>query len=656
MVITERAAKKFFGEEKNVVGKIIRVDNKYNYVVSGLVKDLHANSTLQFEWLAPYEITNMEVLAKGGKSDALDWGSYGPFTYVELDKNADLAVINNQLKNFIHRKSSAEKSETFLFPMSQWHLYNEFANGKQTGGGAITQVRLLSVIAWIVLLIACINFMNLATANSQKRAREIGVRKVLGAGKKKLIIQFIGEALFMSAIAAVIALVLISFSLPAFNSLMQKQLSLRLENPVHIIGLLTITIICGLIAGSYPSIYLSSFNPVFVLKGLKMKTGGAAFIRKGLVVFQFAISVVFIISTVIVYLQIQHVKNRNLGFDKNNLIEINPEHDISNIFPLIKNNLLGTGVIQDVALADHSTLYGGDTDGRFKWQGKLPDNQISIAHRNVSPEFIGTSGMQIIDGRDFSENAASENSNVIINESMARMMGEDRAVGKIIQSPRGNPDDTFTNTTVIGVVRDYVYGNIYDGKAEPLIIFCKPPEFQSFLYVRIKAQSHAEQALAKIEEVLKKDNPTYPLEYKFVDDQFSQMFFKETQISKVSGVFAALAIIISCLGLFGLAIYTAERRVKEIGIRKVLGASVTGLAGLLSKDFLQLVIIACVIAFPVSWWIMHNWLMNYEYRITINWWIFFIAGASAILIALLTISFQAIRAAIANPVKSLRAE
>ena len=252
---------------------------------------------------------------------------------------------------------------------------------------------------------------------------------------------------------------------------MQKQLSLHLENPVHIIGLSAITIICGLIAGSYPSIYLSSFNPIFVLKGLKMKTGSAAFIRKGLVVFQFAISVVFIISTVIVYLQIQHIKNRDLGFDKNNLIEINPEHDISQIFQLIKDDLLSTGVIENVALADHSTLYGGDTDDRFKWQGKSSDNNISIAHRNVSAEFITTSGMKIIHGKNFSTNASSENSNIIINKAMADLMGKGSAIGKIIQSPRGNSDGVFKNMTIVGVVNDYVYGNIYS-KAQPLIIFC----------------------------------------------------------------------------------------------------------------------------------------------------------------------------------------
>lgn len=661
LIITESTAKRFFGNETNVIGKTIRVDNKQDYIVSGVIKDVPENSTLQFEWLAPYDITLLElkqlaVKYKINLTDAIDWGSYGPLTYVELDKNANLKAVNNQLKDFIHRKVSDQKSTTFLYPMSQWHLYSDFANGKPTGGGAITQVRLLSVIAWIILLIACINFMNLATANSQKRAREIGVRKVLGASKKKLIIQFIGEALFMSAIAAIIAIYIISLSLPAFNSLMQKQLQLQFTKPVHMTAIFIIIIICGFIAGSYPSVYLSSFNPVFVLKGLKMKTGSAAFIRKGLVVFQFAVSITFIISTVVVYLQIQHIKTRDLGFNKNNLIEINPENNIFQTFPLIKNDLLRTGLLQNVALADHQTLFGGNTDNRFKWEGSPSENKMSIAYRNVSPEFIATSGIKIIDGRDFTTNASTENTDIIINQSMADLMGKGSAVGKIIQSPRSNADGIYTNMTVIGVMSNYVYGNVTDGQAAPVIIFCRPPEGLTYLYVRMKAQAHVEEVLTAIQNVMKKDNAAYPLEYKFVDDQFNEMFSGESQVSKVSGVFATLAIMISCLGLFGLATFTAERRTKEIGIRKVLGASVAGITTLLSKEFLQLVAIACLIAFPVAWWIMHNWLQGYEYRITIGWWVFLAAGISAILIAVITISFQSIKAAIANPVESLRTE
>ncbi|MBS1934298.1 MAG: FtsX-like permease family protein, partial [Bacteroidetes bacterium] len=612
-------------------------------------------SSLQFEWTAPYEITTAEELAKGNASDATDWGSYGPFTFVELDKNANLSAINNRIKDFIHKKSATEKTTTFLFPMKNWRLYNEFANGKPTGSGGIRQVHMLSMIAWIILLIACINFMNLATARSEKRAKEVGVRKVLGAEKKGLFAQFIAEALLMSFLSCIIAIFIIAVTLPAFNTLMQKQLSLELGNPTHITALLITTILCGLIAGSYPSLYLSSFNPIKVLKGLKIKTGSAPFIRKGLVVLQFTVSVVFIISTMIVYLQIQHIKNRDLGFNKDNLIEINPQHDISKIFPLLKNDLLQTGSIENVAIADHVTLYGGDTDNGFKWQGKSPSIKISIAHRNVTPEYISTSGMKILEGRDFSENTVAENANVIINESMEKMMGNESAIGKIIQSPRGNPDNIFNNVTVIGVVSDYVYGNIY-GKANPLIIFCKPPEFQNFLYVRVKPRSDLGRSLAQIEAVMKKNNAAYPFEYKFVDDEFNEMFQNESLISKVSSVFATLAIIISCLGLFGLAAYTAEQRTKEIGVRKVLGASVSGITSLLSKDFLQLVLISCAIAFPIAWWIMHNWLQGYEYRITISWWIFLCAGAVAIFIALITVSSQAIKAALANPVKSLRNE
>ncbi len=655
VVITESAAKKFFGDDKTVIGKTVRVDNKQNYIVTGVLKDLPENSTLKFEWLIPYEVNLIENNSYAS-GDASDWASYGPFTFVELNSAADAGTINKQLYNYIHSKNAGQTTHAFLFPMRDWHLYDEFVNGKQTGGGQIAQVRLLSLIAWIILLIACINFMNLATASSEKRAKEVGVRKVLGSGKRALVFQFFGEAMMMSLLAALCAVIIIRISLPAFNMLMQKRLALDPGNPVHIIFLFSITLICGLIAGSYPSFYLSSFNAIQVLKGSRLKTGSAALIRKGLVVIQFAVSVVFIISTVVVYLQIQHIKSRDLGFNKNNLIEIDPQHDIAKTFTLIKQELLHTGLIENAAMADHSTLYGGNTDDGFRWKDKPENSQVSIAHRNVSPDFISTSRMQIIDGRDFSSDTASEKSNVIINQSLAKLMGKGSAVGKIIQSPRGNRDGEFTNVRVIGVVKDYIYGNIYDGGAAPLIIFCKPAEYQNFIYARLKPVGNIGQALSTIAAVMKKANPAYPIEYRFVDDQFNQMYQDETLTSKVSGVFAMLAIIISCLGLFGLATYTAERRIKEIGIRKVLGASVAGITTLLSKDFLKLVAIACLIAYPLAWWIMHNWLQHYEYRIEISWWIFMIAGLASMMIALITISFQSIRAAIANPVKSLRTE
>ena len=655
VVITQSTAKKFFGNEANIVGKTVRVDNKQDYIVTGVIKDLPENASLQFEWLIPYEVNLIENNSYQS-GDATSWNSYGPFTYVELNDKANAAAINKQLYNYIHSKDASQTTHAFLFPMHDWHLYDEFVNGKQTGGGQIEQVRMLSIIAWIILLVACINFMNLATARSEKRAKEVGIRKVLGSGKKRLIAQFLGEAFLMSAIAAVLSVIIIALTLPAFNQLVQKQLSLQLSNPVHIVSLLFITIICGLVAGSYPSLYLSSFNPINVLKGFKIKTGSAAFIRKGLVVLQFAISVVFIISTIVVYSQIQHIKNRKLGFNKNNLVEIDMQHNVANNFSLIKNDLMHTGIAENVAMANHTILYGGDNDDRFTWQGKPANENVGISFRNVSPEFVSTSGMQIIDGKDFNADETSDNSSVIINESLAKLLGKGSAVGKIIQSPRGQEDGKFESVTVAGVVKDYVFGNIYDKGSGPVLLFCKPSQNTSLLYVRLKSQANVEQALLKLQEMMKKDNPAYPLQYKFVDDQFNEMFLTEALMSKLSTIFSVLAIIISCLGLFGLATYTAERRIKEIGIRKVLGASVAGITNLLSKDFLQLVAIACLIAFPIAWWIMHDWLQNYEYRIEISWWIFLAAGISAIFIALITVSFQSIKAAVANPVKSLRTE
>jgi putative ABC transport system permease protein len=647
LVITEKAAVKFFGKDGNVIGKIVRLDNKQDYVVSGVLKDIPENSSIKFEFVAPFKII-------GDQSPWLSqWGNNALTTYVELKQGVKPELINKRLYNFIQQREPQSNARPFLWNMSQWHLYDQFENGKATGGGQITYVHLFSVIAWIILFIACINFMNLATARSEKRAREVGMRKVLGAEKKTLIAQFIGEALFMAAFSALIAILLILIVLPAFNTLVQKNLSIGFGNPVHVAILFLITLICGLVAGSYPSLYLSSFNPVTVLKGIKLKTGGANFIRKGLVVLQFSISIILIICTIIVFQQIQHVKNRDLGFSKNNLIEASMQGDVSKYYAVTKQDLLGTGMVENIAMSDHTILYGGHNTASLTWEGKVPGTQILVSGRNVTNEFIQTSGLKILEGRDFiaTDSITSKVNNVIITQSLEKLMGKGSAVGKQIW----NNNHPNYKLTIIGVVHDYVYGNMY-GQPDPVAFSCVSPKDGNKMYLRIKPRVNMEQALAKVEGVVKKDNPAYPFEYKFVDEQFNQMFLSELLISKLSRVFAALAIFISCLGLFGLAAYTAERRKKEIGIRKVLGASVSGITTLLSKDFLQLVAISCLVAFPAAWWAMDKWLQNYQYRIGISWWIFVSAGFTAILIALFTISFQAVKAALANPVKSLRSE
>lgn len=645
IVITQRTAIKVFGTDKNVIGKSIRVDNKQNYTVSGVLKDLPPNATLQFEWLMPYQIYYDQY------TYLKSWGNQSTGTYVELKPGVKPETINKQLYNYIQKREPKALGRAFLFAMNDWHLYGDFKDGKQTGGGQIEYVRLFTLIAWIILLIACINFMNLATARSEKRAREVGVRKVLGAGKKLLVGQFISEALFMAFIAAVFAVLAVAIALPAFNLLVQKQLTIGLDKPLHIIALLLITLISGLLAGSYPSLYLSSFNPVRVLKGLKMKDSSAAMIRKGLVVLQFTVSIVLIIGTVIIYQQIQHIKSRQLGFNKNNLVEMGLQGDMTKNYYVIKQDLLNTGYVSNVALSDHSIIYGGNNTDGMTWEGKPAGSKVLISQRYVTPEFMETSGLKIVEGRNLTmTDTGGKPIRMVVTQTMEKLMGKGSAIGKMMHY-----EGDTTQAVIVGVVNDYVYGDMY-GKPDPVMFFASSPQNTNTMYVRINRQKDIEKALAAMQAVLKKDNPAYPFDYRFVDDQFNQMFFNEMLISKLSRVFASLAIIISCLGLFGLAAYTAERRTKEIGIRKVLGADVAGLAQVLSKDFLQLVLLSCLIAFPVAWWVMFNWLKNYQYHITISWWVFLIAGFAAIVIAVATVSFQSIKAALANPVKSLRSE
>ncbi|WP_018613441.1 ABC transporter permease [Segetibacter koreensis] len=642
VVISKKMADKFFGST-DVIGKTLKVNNEHEYVVTGVIKDLPENVSFKFDWLAPFKIYEDQ------NTWLQKWGNNGIVTYVEVQPSTNLEAVNARLHGYIQSKDAEANSRLFIFPMRKWRLYNNFVNGIEDGG-RIKYVNLFSIIAWIILIIACINFMNLATARSEKRAREVGVRKVMGAGKGMLMSQFIGEALIMSFLSALLAIAIVAFALPGFNGLVDKELSLNLQNPLHLAGLFAIAFICGIIAGSYPAFYLSSFNPVVVLKGLKIKTNASAgFIRKGLVVVQFSISIILIIGTIIIYKQINHIKDRQLGYDKEGLVYMNLQGKMKEHFNSIKNDLISTGAVQNVGLSNDYVLQLGSNTGDFAWQGKDPNKQILITVEGVSPEYISTLGMKLKAGRDFYADIAADSNNIIINESLAKLIGKKDLVGSLITRDGGNQ-----KYTIVGIIDDFVYNDMYSSSA-PLILFPDTANV-NFLNIRFKAKTDLAGALAKVENVIKTHEPGYPFEYKFVDEQFHKLFKTETLIGKLSWVFSALAIIISCLGLFGLAAYTAERRTKEIGIRKVLGATTGALAGLLSKDFLQLVGISCLVAFPVAWWAMHNWLQTYPYRIEISWWTFGLSGLLAIFIALLTISFQAVKAAVANPVKSLRSE
>jgi len=642
IVITQKVAKILFGDSQKAIGKTVQVNKKTNYTITGVIKDFPQNTSFPFSWLVPFEnYTDGQEWTQGYGANFTD-------TFVKLASGSDFDQVNKKVKAVLPAKTNDKDTEAILFSANDWHLRGEFKNGK-ISGGRIEYVRLFSFIALIILIIACINFMNLATARSEKRANEVGMRKALGSGQKQLILQFITEAVLTALLAGVLSILLLCILIPQFNLLIDKNLELALFSPSHFIPLIGITIICGILAGIYPAFYLSSFKPIEVLKGSRRKLGSATFIRKGLVVTQFAVSIIFIISTLIVYQQVQHVKNRNLGMNKENLIEIPAANgDIIKNFKPIEHELKSSGMVQDAGLMNSQILSGGNNTSSLQWQGKPEGEDILISLRTITPSLIDAAGMEISKGKGFSNSQSADSSNVLISESFAKLMHTDDVLGKTIY---WQEDQVFT---VIGVVKDFLYGDMY-GTSDP-VLFYHQAEEANYLYIKPKEGVAMTSVIAAIEDVLKNQNPGFPFEYRFVDDAFSERFKSEQLVGNLSQIFAVLAIIISCLGLFGLSAFTAEQRRKEIGVRKVLGSSVSGIVRLLSKDFMKLVCIAIILAIPLAWWAMQNWLENFAYRINIDLWVFFIAGLIAVLIAIVTVSFQAIKAALANPVKSLRTE
>ncbi len=639
IVLTRKTAEDLYGKNVKVLGKVLRVNNTDNYLITGVVENLQKNVTFPFSWVAPFERYS------DGKEWMTEYGNNFLDTFVELSSEANFNTVDTRVREILQEKSNNEDAYAFLHSMKDWHLKSKFESGKKVGG-KITYVRLFAIIALIILLIACINFMNLSTARSEKRANEVGVRKAMGSGRSRLIIQFVSEALILSFIATIVSILLLLILLPQFNLLIEKNLVLGLSNPTHILVLSGITLACGVLAGLYPAFYLSSFKPIEVLNGIKISHGSAAFIRKGLVVGQFTISIVFIISTILVYQQIQHVKNRDLGFDKDQLISINVNGDMIEKFSVIRQDLINTGAVKGAALSNSQLLSGGNNGSGLEWEGGTNTEDVLISFRYVSSDFLNTTGMELVEGRGFSENVDVDSTHTMITESFAKLMGEGSAIGKRVT--RG------TTYTVIGVVKDYLYGDMY-GSSDP-VLFLNYHDYASYFYIKTNSGMATGDVLSKVEAVIKKHNPAFPFEYTFVDERFNAKFKSEQLVGQLSQIFALLAIFISCLGLFGLAAYTAEQRSKEIGVRKVLGASVSTIVKLLSKDFLKLVFISILIAVPIAWLTMNNWLQDYAYRIDINWWVFAIAGVVAILIAMVTVSFQAIKTAIANPIDSLRTE
>ncbi|HEX6180486.1 MAG TPA: ABC transporter permease, partial [Chitinophagaceae bacterium] len=544
MIVTEEMAEKFFGKT-DPVGKTLKVNNDKLFTVKGVVKTPPVNSSLKFSWLASFKIHEAR------NQWVQRWGNNGIQTYVQLKDNADPKVVNKKFYDFIQKKDTSALARPFLISVDDWRLRSKFVEGKQAGG-RIEQVNMFSIIALLIIIIACINFMNLATARSEQRAREVGVRKVMGAGRSMLMRQFMSESIVMAFVAMIIAGIIVALVLPSFNTLVEKKLVFSFSNPIISIGLPVLALICGLLAGSYPSFYLSSFNPINIFRGLKAgRNSSVTLIRKGLVITQFAISIVLIISTMIIYQQIQHAKSRNLGFEKDNIVLIPARGKVGEHFETIKNELIGTGAVRNASLSNSGVIDIGSSSEDFRWPGKDISKQVLISMDWVGPEYVSTMQMTVKYGRDFYQNAAVDSNNIIINETFADIIGKENPVGTVLLR------DDNRALTIVGVIKDFVYQEMYK-KPEPLVLFCDASAGNRVL-VSVKAGQDIQKALATMENVFAKHNPGYPFEYRFLDDEFNKRFANETMQGRLARLFSILTIVISCLGLFGLAAYTAER-------------------------------------------------------------------------------------------------
>ncbi|MBS1620943.1 MAG: ABC transporter permease [Bacteroidetes bacterium] len=650
IVLTEKLAKKFFGNE-NAIGKTVRIDSVHNCTVTAVLKDLPPNTQFNFEYLLPWS-----YMDKIGWSDS-SWGNNSVFTYALLKPGVSQAAFDAKIKDITinHTKGSSYPSSTDVFtqPLSRAYLYSKSENGKLSDG-PIKTVRLFLVIAVFILLIACINFMNLSTARSEKRAREVGIRKVLGAQRIKLIFQFIGESILFSLGSFLIALFIVKISLSGFNTLVNKELAINYSDPVFWLFAIAFVLISGILAGMYPAFFLSAFKPVKVLKGTFKKAEAAINPRKVLVVVQFTFAIVLIISTLIIQKQIQHTLDRDAGYNRNNLVYIFGQGDIDKNFTLIKNDLLKDGSVVSITRSSNPITRRWSDSWGFIWPGSTKqDEKTDFVRLGADADFVKTIGVKLIAGRDIDVyNYPTDSTAVLLNETAVKSMRLENPVGTIIKSADNNTEQWH----VVGVVKDFILESPYQKDINPMIIFGPAGSSGYVLHLKLNPANSTASNLAKMEKVFKEYNPQYPFEYVFADESYARKFDDTRRTSKLSSLFAGLTIFISCLGLFALAAYSAENRLKEIGVRKVLGASVFSITSLMSKDFLKLVIISFAIASPIAWFAMHKWLDGYSYRIAIQWWIFALAGLISVLIASATIIFHVLRAAIANPVNSLRTE
>ncbi|OWW26403.1 ABC transporter permease [Zobellia sp. OII3] len=654
IMLSESLAHALFGDE-DPIGKVIRANSQYDMEVSAVYEDIPQNNSFsEMEYIMPWE--KYLSLFEWIKNAEDQWGNNSFQMFVQIADNTSMAQVTSKINGVKKNVSKAEAEynpQLFLLPMKDWYLSSSFENGKQVGG-RIKYVWMFSVIGAFVLLLACINFMNLSTARSEKRAKEVGIRKSIGSQRSQLVYQFLSESFLVVLFAFAIAVLIVLLSLDGFNDLSRKEVVFPWGNPLFWLFSLFFVLVTSLLAGSYPALYLSSFKAVDVLKGTFMAGRYAGLPRKILVVLQFTVSVAFIIGTVIVMQQINHAKNRPVGYDKEGLVQIPVmSQDFTGKYDLMRNEFLASGAVVEMSGSSSPTTEVWSNRAGFNWEGKPEGFQEDLAWTQVTPEYAKSLNLEILKGRDFSREFASDSNAVLINETAMKYMGLTDPIGKFITDDA--IEDPFPPLKIIGVVQDMITQSPYEPVKQGIYAYDKHGN-TSFYNLRLNPEKSAGENISIIESVFKTHFPAIPFQYDFVDSEYAEKFAAEERIGALSAIFTALAILISCLGLLGLTSFVAEQRRKEIGVRKVLGASVFNVWNMLSKDFLKLVAISCFIAVPISYYVMNGWLQDYPYRVILEWWIFLLAVVGALAITILTVSFQAIKAANSNPVKSLRME
>ena len=639
IVISRELAKKLFSTDENVIGKTVEVQHEKSYQVTG-VFDQVASSSQQFDFVLSFEEFKTE------NKWVTNWGSNGPPTYLILKEGSKAADVENKIKDFVKSKNKESNVTLFLKPYSERYLFGRYENGKQSGG-RIEYVRLFSIIAIFILIIACINFMNLSTARASRKAKEVGIKKSIGAQRRSLIVQYISESLITAILSLMVALAAVWIILPAFNLLTEKRMVLSLADPQMVLSLVGITLFTGFLAGSYPAIFLSGFKPAVVLKGELKGSWGELWARKGLVVFQFFLSVILIVSVLVIYKQIEFVQNKNLGYKKDNLIRIPIEGKLRTSLDAFLTEVKRIPGVISASSMGHTLLGQNNNTSGLEWEGKNPDDLILFENVRVNYDMIETLGVEFAEGRSFSREHGTDTTAIIFNEAAIRVMGLTNPIGKKIKLWEEN------NLEIIGVVKDFHFQSLHE-EVKPLFFMLTQSDTWNVM-IRMEGGKETE-TLKALGDFYTSFNPGFTFEYVFQDAEYAHQYSAEQRVASLSSYFALFAILISCLGLFGLAAFTAERRLKEIGIRKALGSSSTNIVLLLSGDFTKMVLLSILLGLPVSYYLLNAWLQRFAFHVDLTVWYFVIAGVLSMVIAWITVASQAIRAARVNPVQCLRSE